>query len=115
MPKPFKPTKQQREDVERNVAAGITEDGIAHMLGITRFMLRYHFAEQLQFGRDRKLAAYMALLEQAAADLNVSAIKRLIDIAGGHIARRRKNRNKIKMLMPQNFEFSEKNERTRTR
>jgi hypothetical protein len=98
MPKPFKPTKQQREDVERHVVAGITEDGIAHMFGITRFMLRYHFAEQLQFGRARKLAAYVALLEEAAADLNVPAIKRLIDIAGGHISRRRKTVTRSRCL-----------------
>jgi hypothetical protein len=114
MPKPFKPTKQQREDVERNVAAGITEDCMAHMLGITRFMLRYHFAEQLQFGRDRKLAAYVALLEESAADLNVAAIKRLIDMAGAHTSRRRKIETNQDAHAPE-FRIFEKNERTRTR
>jgi hypothetical protein len=81
MAKNFRPTKEQRAEVERNITAGIDQVSIAHMLGLSRSMLNHYFPDEIKFGRSRKLAAYIKLLERAADDLNVSAIKRLIDIA----------------------------------
>ena len=73
----FKPTKKHRDQVKLYMAGGISEPVIAHRLGICQNTLRKHFADELHFGRDMKVADNLDRLERAADDGNVTAMKHL--------------------------------------
>src|SRR5215470_13355730 len=47
---PYKPDDKQRQMVERAVGLGITQDRIAHMLGISKVTLEKHFRTELDRG-----------------------------------------------------------------
>ena len=47
---PYQPDDKQRQMVERAVGLGITQDRIAHMLGISKVTLEKHFRTELDRG-----------------------------------------------------------------
>jgi len=73
--KPMKPTKTQRNDVMLYMACGLSEEGIAAVIGITRPTLRQHFAWELANGRAVKKAENYKRLQKAAEEGNVTAMK----------------------------------------
>jgi AcrR family transcriptional regulator len=77
----FKPTSQQREDVELLVLTGSSEEEIASALGITRPTLRKHFASELLHGRARKRRVVVRYLFAAARRGNVAAQKALLALS----------------------------------
>jgi hypothetical protein len=73
----FKPTKPMRNQVEIAAGAGLTAVEIAAVLGIARQTLETHFADELRFGRARKLLFVLNLLERSAKARSVAAMKYL--------------------------------------
>lgn len=53
--KPFKPTDEQRQMVKVYHFNGLGEDRIADLLGISHDELIYHFAAELEYGKDELL------------------------------------------------------------
>jgi hypothetical protein len=76
----FKPTKSMRNQVEIAVAAGLSETETAHVIGIARSTLLAHFADELRFGRARKLLFVLDLLERSARARSVAAMKYLCTV-----------------------------------
>lgn len=72
---PFAPTKRQRHEVEVWAAGGLSEESIAHAIGISRTTLRKHFAQELDVGADKKRGEVVAALFAAAKSGNVAAQK----------------------------------------
>jgi hypothetical protein len=71
----FTPSALQREEVEILVAAQATQQAIANYIGVSLPTLRKHFADELEFGADRKnlkliIARYRAAEGGSAAALN---------------------------------------------
>lgn len=76
-PPPFKPTPKQRKDVALYAAGGMSEPAIAREIGICQNTLRKHFADELDQGHQRELAANLRRLRKAADRGNVTAMKHL--------------------------------------
>lgn len=75
---PFKPTKAQCNDVESMKADGWSNERIALMLRISRPTLEKHFADELQYGRDKVQLENLKNLRKMAKK-NASAAKQLND------------------------------------
>lgn len=75
---PFKPTKAQRDDVESMKADGWSNERIALQLRISRPTLEKHFADELQYGRDKVQLENLRNLRKMAKK-NASAAKQLND------------------------------------
>jgi hypothetical protein len=74
---PYIPTKRSRRRVCMLVASGMGERGIANALKISRETMRKYYAEELMDGRDTFKAELMDMLDKAARQGNVSAMKHL--------------------------------------
>lgn len=74
----FKPTKDQRADVETMKADGWSNDRIALQLRISRPTLEKTFADELQYGRDTVQLENLKNLRKMAKK-NASAAKQLND------------------------------------
>ena len=74
-PKPSRPTKQQRRDVELAVAGGMSLEWIADALEISRRTLCRTFVRELAIGRSKKMLENIKRIDAAAAAGNVSAMK----------------------------------------
>lgn len=55
-PVPHEPTEETRRRVVRAVACGVSEGGIAFLLGIDPFTLQQHYREELLYGLDYYVA-----------------------------------------------------------
>lgn len=75
---PFKPTKEQRSDVELLKADGWSNERIALQLRISRPTLEAHFADELQYGADSVRLENLKNLRKMAKK-NASAAKQLND------------------------------------
>lgn len=60
------PTDKQRQYVELCVAAGVNQDAIAGLIGISGPTLRAHYPNELGFGKQKMLAQVAATLFQGA-------------------------------------------------
>jgi predicted transcriptional regulator len=78
----FRPTDEQRDNVEIYVCGGMTHEEIAVVLGITKPTLEKHFQDELAHGRARKRAEIMQMLVTSGRKGNVSAQKYLHAVAG---------------------------------
>jgi hypothetical protein len=76
-PKPMRPTKQQRHQVEVGVAIGLTVDQIAAAVEIPRRTVYRLFSDELATGRAKRLLANAVRLDKAASEGNVAAMKAL--------------------------------------
>ena len=88
-PKPMRPTKRQRHQVEVGVSIGMTVDQIAAVINMSRRTVYRVFADDLANGHARRLLRSAARLEEMAEAGNVSAAKflhTLIMDRGGHPA-----------------------------
>ena len=74
-PKPSRPTKQQRRDVELAVAGGMSLEWIADALEISRRTLCRTFVRELAIGRSKKMLENIKRIDAAAKAGNVSAMK----------------------------------------
>lgn len=79
-PAPWRPTKEQRENVALWASCGISEPVIAQNLGICQNTLRKHCSEELSTGNEMELSKSLARLRKAADAGNVSAMKYLHEI-----------------------------------
>lgn len=70
---PFEPTDEQRRDVEAWIKAGLTADGIADLLNISRSTVDRHFKRELKVSRLKVQAAIGASLVQKALRGNLTA------------------------------------------
>lgn len=70
---PFVPTEQQRRDVEAWTRAGLTADGCAELLGISRATVDRHFKAELRISRLKVQAAIGASLVRKALAGNLTA------------------------------------------
>lgn len=80
----FKPTKEQRIDVETMKADGWSNERIALQIRISRPTLEAHFADELQLGADKVRLENLRNLRKMAKK-NASAAKQLndrLDVAG---------------------------------
>jgi predicted transcriptional regulator len=76
----WKPTRQQRDQVEMMVAVGASVTDIAISLQVTRPTLRKHCRVELAAGRMKKRGELVVMLWESARSGNVSAQKKLIDM-----------------------------------
>lgn len=74
----FKPTREQRIDVETMKADGWSNERIALQLRISRPTLESHFADELQYGADKVRLENLRNLRKMAKK-NASAAKQLND------------------------------------
>ena len=79
-PKPLRPTKCQRRQVELAIATGMTLPEIAAALDISRSTLSKVFAAEISTGRARRKLDNICRLDRAAAAGNVAAIKTLLTL-----------------------------------
>ena len=63
-PKPMRPTKGQRHQVEVGVSIGLTVDQIATAVAIPRHTIYRHFSDELATGRAKRLLANAVGLER---------------------------------------------------
>jgi predicted transcriptional regulator len=77
----FKPTALHRRRVEEYVCAGMSQDAIAKVLGISDETLRKHFTVELETGAQRRRAEVISLLFANARKGNVSAQKKLEEMS----------------------------------
>jgi hypothetical protein len=77
---PHVPTKATRETVRRYIAAGISEPVIAKRIGICQNTLRFHYLDDLEFGRDMKRADIIDWAEASAKKGSVPAMKLLREL-----------------------------------
>lgn len=80
---PFKPTRQMRQKVERYTMCQMTQLQIAQALGISLPTLTKHFVDELQYGASRQRGQVVDMLFRSADDGNVSAQRKLIQMADG--------------------------------
>ena len=74
-PKPMRPTKRQRHQVEVGVSIGLTVDQIATAVAIPRHTIYRHFSDELATGRAKRLLTNAVRLDAMAEAGNVSAAK----------------------------------------
>jgi hypothetical protein len=67
---PHKPTAESRRRVEAMAAYGLSEQQMALILGTTRKGLRYHYPDELMFGRDKANAKVAEAVYARAIDKN---------------------------------------------
>ena len=76
-PKPMRPTKRQRHQVEMGVSIGMTMDQIAIAIALPRHTIYRHFRNELATGRAKCLLMNAVRLDKAADAGNVAAMKAL--------------------------------------
>lgn len=72
-PKAFIPTDEQRKQVERAAAVGLTNEQVAKVLGIGETTLKKYFAEELASGGPKANYNVAGALYQSAMKGNVTA------------------------------------------
>lgn len=82
----FRVTPAIRRKVEQCVAAGMSHQKIGLVLGIDRHTVEKHFREELDRGSALIQAEAMGLLLEAARKGNVSAQKKLFEVASASAA-----------------------------
>lgn len=78
----FRPTDEQRDQVEILVSGGMTHEDIATAIGISKPTLEKHFRDELAHGGPKKRAEVLGMLYAAARKGNVTAQKKLHEITG---------------------------------
>lgn len=76
----YRATAEKRERVEILVAAGMSEEEIAPIIGIAVNTLRKHFAAALQTGRAKRRGVIIEAMYRAGAAGNVSAQKAFVQL-----------------------------------
>ena len=76
----FKATPALRKKVEQLVACGMSQEDIARVVGCSKPTLAKHFPDELDTGAAKKRAEVIALLFKKAAQGNVAAIKKLLEM-----------------------------------
>ena len=83
-PKPMRPTKRQRRQVEVGVSVGLTVDQISAAIQMSRRTVYCHFRDELSTGRAKRLLANAVRLDAMAEAGNVSAAKYLHTLMMDH-------------------------------
>lgn len=83
---PYQPTMPQRQKVEQCAAIGMSHVEIGSLLDIDRHTVEKYFPDELAHGALRYKAEAMELLVQSARKGNVSAQKRLYELASSTVA-----------------------------
>ena len=79
-PRPYKPTATQRRRVMRGIAIGLTLQELATDLGMAYGTLRQVFANEIKTARVRVRLDTVDLLQKAASNGHVSAMKALLQM-----------------------------------
>lgn len=87
---PHKPSDKERQQVQLLVAAGLTHDFIARIIGVSDETLRKHYRDELDLGQAKVVAQVVnSLLKKALGDGkdSVAAAKFYLERAAGWEAR----------------------------
>lgn len=80
---PHQYSRETASKIEIMVAAGLTQERIAKVIGIARSTLQNHYKEPLSVGRDKALANNTVSLFNAARQGNVTAMIYIQKCIGG--------------------------------